>query len=115
MSTTDYSPRIYNSAVATAKSALTEARLKTLEDNLKTLQYLEGSGMTARKKLHIRNDMAYLVIGLGGQGIEKMKAVRRQLERDCTSDDIQKYVRFLAVDTDQSNLNNQFFLQDFCK
>ena len=110
MSTTDYSPRIYNSAVATAKSALTEARLKTLEDNLKTLQYLEGSGMTARKKLHIRNDMAYLVIGLGGQGIEKMKAVRRQLERDCTSDDIQKYVRFLAVDTDQSNLNNQFFL-----
>ena len=110
MSPTETTLHVYNSAVQTAKSSLKPDNIKTLKENLDTLKYLEGSGMTERQKLRIRNDTAYLLIGLGGQGIEKLRAVRRQLHRDCNPEDIRNYVRFLAVDTDLTNLRQLNFL-----
>lgn len=102
-------PRVYNNALQTARAALQDETRITLEENLATLRYLEGSGVTIRQKLRIRSDTAYLLIGLGGQGINKLKDVKRQLERDCDAEDIENYVRFLAVDTDTDTLDSTDF------
>ena len=102
-------PKQFTNATAFAEGRLTEKARLTLEQNMNTLRYLEGAGMTKRTKLKIRDDTVYLMVGLGGQGIQKLTAVKRQLERDCVADDIKRCVRFLAVDSAfgelQQNLN----------
>ena len=100
------SRKVYTNAVAHARGLLQPDQRASLESNLRTLRYLEGSGMTTRHKLRIRDDTVYLVVGLGGQGIQKLAAVKHQLEHDCDIEDVKQYVRFLAVDTDCGALQN---------
>ena len=99
--------RVYTNPTVYARGELhNDAALQDkLQGNLDTLKYLEGSGMTTRQKFDIREDTVYLMIGLGGQGIRKLGAVKRQLYKDCNAQCIARSVRFLAIDTDLKSLN----------
>jgi len=67
--------------------------------NMRSLDYLEGKGIVERRKRSIRGDNYFLVVGLGGTGCNALAETKRKLLRMIDAESVDKYVRFLAVDT----------------
>lgn len=79
-------------------SNLTTAQKAKVKENLRRLDYLEGTGVIAARKRRLADEV-FLFISTGGNGHKTLSTLRRQLEWKVESAELQSRVRFLAIDT----------------
>lgn len=77
---------------------------KLIEKNLNTLDYLEGTGVISTRKRKLA-DECYLFISSGGTGHRVLTTLRRQLEWQVDSLELEQKVRFLAIDADYEEMD----------
>lgn len=76
----------------------TIAQQEKIQANLNTLDYLKGTGIIETRKRRLANER-FLFISSGGNGHNTLQTLREQLEWKVEAAELQKKVRFLAIDT----------------
>lgn len=83
--------------------ALTEQQKRMVDANLKTLDYLEGTGILNNMKKRLSRER-FLFISTGGTGHKLMKVLKENLIHHVSEEDIRNRVSFLVIDTDHAEL-----------
>lgn len=83
--------------------ALKQQQKNQVDENLKALDYLEGTGLLNSMKKHLAKER-FLFISSGGTGHKLMKVLKENLERHVEDGDIRDRVKFLVIDTDHGEL-----------
>lgn len=91
-------------------SNLTPAQREKVRKNLRTLDYLQGTGVISAHKRGLVDEV-FLFISTGGTGHRTLSTLRVQLEREVDSDELDAKVRFLAIDTASREIDQ--LRQDF--
>ena len=76
---------------------LDQTKKNKIQRNLTTLDYMQGTGMISESKRKL-SDEVFLFISSGGTGHKTLKTLRQRLERCVDADELQRKVRFLAID-----------------
>lgn len=85
--------------------ALPKEVVEALEKSMKGVQYDNlGGGLFQPEKRNVKEGNRYLLVSLGGTGADVLEYAQKLLMRNLnlTKDNVDQYVRFLAVDTDKT-------------
>ncbi|MCL1913543.1 MAG: tubulin-like doman-containing protein [Eubacteriaceae bacterium] len=81
---------------------LTQDQRTQISENMKVL---ESEGFIQRVKRTVTNTKdSYLIVGLGGTGCNALAEVKNELSKVVDDASLQKYARFLAIDSARSDL-----------
>ena len=83
--------------------ALDENRRKQFERQLERLQ---EDKIFPPMKRDMEKGNRYLIISLGGTGADALFGIKKKFEEAIPADQLEEYVRFLAIDTDKATKNS---------
>ena len=83
---------------------MTEAQKRRVEANLRTLDYLEGTGVIADHRRRLVDEV-FLFLGAGGTGSKMLCAIRDRLRQKVSPEELEEKTAFLAVDVDNKELD----------
>ena len=83
---------------------MTEVQKRRVEANLRTLDYLEGTGVIAGHRRRLVDEV-FLFLGAGGTGSKMLCAIRDRLRQKVSPEELEEKTAFLAVDTARKELD----------
>lgn len=83
---------------------MTEAKKRRVEANLRTLDYLEGTGVISGHRRRLVDEV-FLFLGAGGTGSKMLCAIRNRLRQKVSPEELEEKTAFLAVDTARKELD----------
>lgn len=84
--------------------ALTREQQNQVEVNLRTLDYLDGTGILSNNKKALANEF-FVFIGSGGTGCKALTHLKKEMYKQVQGDEVRKKTMFLAIDTAHKELN----------
>ncbi|MDR1735207.1 MAG: tubulin-like doman-containing protein [Oscillospiraceae bacterium] len=82
-------------------------KLKRIQKNMSTLDYWDGLGIVPRTLRDMTGDDRWLIVGLGGTGVNAMIKLRQKLRTRVDLVSLENHVGFLAIDTDGKELDKK--------
>lgn len=83
---------------------MTEAKKRRIQANLRTLDYLEGTGVISGHRRRLVDEV-FLFLGAGGTGSKMLCAIRNRLRQKVSPEELEEKTAFLAVDTARKELD----------
>lgn len=83
--------------------ALAEEYKRKIEANIKTLDYLEGTGVISTDRKHLAKEI-FVFISSGGSGHKALAKLKQTIIRQVETYEVENQIMFLAVDTDKGEL-----------